>query len=49
MTNIGLGIRKILSGWGYSGVQVTEKLYGKSISEKVLDEINAKIRKLQGG
>ncbi|SNY95273.1 tyrosine-type recombinase/integrase [Flagellimonas pacifica] len=46
-TNIGLDmgidIRKISSGLGHSSVQVTEKHYGKSVSEKILDEINAKI------
>jgi integrase len=51
-TNIGLDmgidIRKISSGLGHSSVQVTEKHYGKSVSEKILDEINAKITKLQG-
>jgi len=48
-TNIGLDmgidIRKISSGLGHSSVQVTEKHYGKSVSEKILDEINAKITK----
>lgn len=51
-TNIGLDmgidIRKISSGLGHSSVQVTEKHYGKSVSEKILDEINAKITKVQG-
>jgi len=51
-TNIGLDmgidIRKISSGLGHSSVQVTEKHYGKSVSEKILDEINAKITKAQG-
>lgn len=46
-TNIGLDmgidIRKISSGLGHSSVQVTEKHYGRSVSEKILDEINAKI------
>lgn len=46
-TNIGLDmgidIRKISSGLGHSSVQVTEKHYGKSVTEKILDEINAKI------
>ncbi|MDO5970287.1 tyrosine-type recombinase/integrase [Flavivirga aquimarina] len=46
-TNIGLDmgidIRKISSGLGHSSVQVTEKHYSQSISEKILDEINAKI------
>ncbi|WP_036381599.1 phage integrase SAM-like domain-containing protein [Muricauda sp. MAR_2010_75] len=50
-TNIGLDmgidIRKISSGLGHSSVQVTEKHYGKSVSEKILDEINAKITKVQ--
>ena len=50
-TNIGLDmgidIRKISSGLGHSSVQVTEKHYGKSVSEKILDEINAKITKTQ--
>lgn len=51
-TNIGLDmgidIRKISSGLGHSSVQVTEKHYGNSVSEKILDEINAKITKVQG-
>ena len=51
-TNIGLDmgidIRKISSGLGHSSVQVTEKHYGKSVSEKILDEINAKITNVQG-
>lgn len=46
-TNIGLDmgidIRKISSGLGHSSIQVTEKHYGKNVSEKLLDEINAKI------
>lgn len=46
-TNIGLDmgidIRKISSGLGHSSVQVTEKHYGKNVTEKILDEINAKI------
>ena len=46
-TNIGLDmgidIRKISSGLGHSSIQVTEKHYGKTISEKILDEINNKI------
>ncbi len=46
-TNIGLDmgidIRKISSGLGHSSVQVTEKHYGKNVSTKILDEINAKI------
>ena len=50
-TNIGLDmgidIRKISSGLGHSSVQVTEKHYGKSVSEKILDEINAKITNVQ--
>ncbi len=50
-TNIGLDmgidIRKISSGLGHSSVQVTEKHYGKSVSEKILDEINAKITMVQ--
>lgn len=50
-TNIGLDmgidIRKISSGLGHSSVQVTEKHYGKSVSEKILDEINAKITKVK--
>jgi integrase len=50
-TNIGLDmgidIRKISSGLGHSSVQVTEKHYGKSVSEKILDEINAKITQVQ--
>lgn len=48
-TNIGLDmridIRKISSRLGHSSVQVTEKHYGQSVSEKILDEINAKITK----
>ena len=50
-TNIGLDmgidIRKISSGLGHSSVQVTEKHYGKSVSEKILDEINAKITQVE--
>ena len=50
-TNIGLDmgidIRKISSGLGHSSVQVTEKHYGKSVTEKILDEINAKITKVK--
>ncbi|PIB31329.1 hypothetical protein BFP77_01815 [Maribacter sp. 4U21] len=50
-TNIGLDmgidIRKISSGLGHSSVQVTEKHYGKSVSEKILDEINAKITRVK--
>ena len=50
-TNIGLDmgidIRKISSGLGHSSVQVTEKHYGKSVSEKILDEINAKITQIE--
>lgn len=50
-TNIGLDmgidIRKISSGLGHSSVQVTEKHYGKSVTEKILDEINAKITQSQ--
>ena len=50
-TNIGLDmgidIRKISSGLGHSSVQVTEKHYGKSVSEKILDEINAKITQVK--
>ena len=46
-TNIGLDmgidIRKISSGLGHSSVLVAEKHYGKSVSEKILDYINAKI------
>lgn len=41
--DLGIDIRKISSGLGHSSVQVTEKHYGKSVSEKILDEINAKI------
>ena len=41
--DLGIDIRKISSGLGHSSVQVTEKHYGKTISEKILDEINAKI------
>jgi integrase len=48
-TNIGLDlgvdIRNISSGLGHSSVQVTEKHYGKEVSAKILDEINAKITK----
>ena len=51
-TNIGLDmgidIRKISSGLGHSSVQVTEKHYGKSVTTKILDEINAKITQVQG-
>lgn len=51
-TNIGLDmgidIRKISSGLGHSSVQVTEKHYGRSVSEKILDEINAKITQVGG-
>jgi|TARA_R100000789_G_scaffold87277_1_gene83698 hypothetical protein len=43
----GIDIRKISSGLGHSTVQVTEKHYGKSVSEKILDEIKAKITKVQ--
>ncbi|MFS4446554.1 tyrosine-type recombinase/integrase [Maribacter sp. 2307UL18-2] len=50
-TNIGLDmgidIRKISSGLGHSSVRVTEKHYGKSVSEKILDEINAKITQIE--
>lgn len=50
-TNIGLDmgidIRKISSGLGHSSVQVTEKHYGKIVTAKILDEINAKITKVQ--
>ncbi len=46
--DMGIDIRKISSGLGHSSVQVTEKHYGKSVSEKILDEINAKITKVQG-
>lgn len=39
--DLGIDIRKISSGLGHSSVQVTEKHYGKNVSQKVLDEINA--------
>ncbi len=41
--DLGIDIRKISSGLGHSSVRVTEKHYGKSVTEKILDEINAKI------
>lgn len=41
--DLGIDIRKISSGLGHSSVQVTEKHYGKTIEEKILDEVNAKI------
>ena len=41
--DLGIDIRKISSGLGQSSVKVTEKHYGKSMTEKMLDEINAKI------
>lgn len=44
--DLGIDIRKISSGLGHSSVLVTEKHYGKSVSEKILDEINAKITKV---
>jgi len=46
-TNIGLGmgidIRKISAGLGHSSIEVTNKHYGASIQEKILDEINLRI------
>ncbi len=41
--DLGIDIRKISSGLGHSSVQVTEKHYGQNVTEKILDEINAKI------
>ncbi len=41
--DLGIDIRKISSGLGHSSVKVTEKHYGKSVTEKILDEINARI------
>lgn len=46
--DLGIDIRKISSGLGHSSVQVTEKHYGKSITEKILDDINAKITGVEG-
>lgn len=45
--DLGIDIRKISSGLGHSSVQVTEKHYGKNVSIKILDEINAKITEVQ--
>ena len=41
--DLGIDIRKISLGLGHSSVQVTEKHYGKTISEKLLDEVNEMI------
>ncbi len=41
--DLGIDIRQISSGLGHSSIEVTEKHYGKTIQEKILDEINARI------
>ncbi|GAB1856106.1 site-specific integrase [Flavobacteriaceae bacterium MHTCC 0001] len=46
--DLGIDIRKISSGLGHSSVKVTEKHYGKTVSTKILDEINAKITEING-
>lgn len=40
---LGIDIRKISAGLGHSSIEVTNKHYGASIQEKILDEINARI------
>ncbi|MEQ9262028.1 MAG: tyrosine-type recombinase/integrase [Owenweeksia sp.] len=41
--DLGIDIRQISTGLGHSSVQVTEKHYGQSVTEKVLDAVNKKI------
>ncbi len=40
---MGIDIRKISAGLGHSSIEVTNKHYGASIHERILDEINEKI------
>jgi len=40
---LGIDIRKISAGLGHSSIEVTNKHYGASIQEKILDEINLRI------
>jgi integrase len=41
--NLGIDIREISSGLGHSSVEVTDKHYGQTVKQKVLEKINSKI------